>query len=76
MDDSKIDALILSTVNDRWSKVARVIGVIMVTEDVAVSKVDELGTVVQARIEALIQSGLLESQGNVQNWRHSEVRRV
>jgi len=39
-------------------------------------QVDELGLVVQARIEALIQSGLLESRGNVQNWRHSEVRRV
>ena len=43
MDDSKMDTLILSTVNDRWSKVARVIGVIMVTEDVAVSRLMSLG---------------------------------
>jgi hypothetical protein len=30
--------------------------------------------VLAARIEALCNEGRLESQGNLSNWRHSEVR--
>lgn len=76
MENSRIDALILSAVDGRWSKVARVISIITDEEGVEVSKIDEVGLVIQGRIEALIQTGILEGQGNIQKWRHSEVRRV
>lgn len=76
MENSRIDALILSAVDDKWSKVARIIGTVADAEKIEVSKIDEAGLVIQGRIEALIQTGILEGQGDIQKWRHGEVRRV
>ncbi|MBA5687723.1 DUF3658 domain-containing protein [Rugamonas apoptosis] len=76
MENSRIDTLILAAVDGNWSKVARVIGIIADVEKVDVSRIDEMGLVVQARLEVLIQTGILEVQGNIQKWRHSEVRRT
>ncbi|MFZ6647923.1 DUF3658 domain-containing protein [Undibacterium sp. TJN25] len=76
MDSEKIDALILSEVGAHWKKVARVIAVVLEAFNAEILKLDELGLVVQARIEALAESGLLVSQGNLENWLRSEIRRA
>jgi hypothetical protein len=70
--DRKLDQAILSVISVRWQKVAMIIaksferlkneGATVGFEDLA------------ARIEALVSVGHLESQGDLLEWRHSEVR--
>ncbi len=64
------DALILSTANERWQKVAKIIGQVS----------DRVGDgphfdAIAARIRALVDEGKLEAKGDVSRWRYSEVRR-
>jgi hypothetical protein len=66
--DGEIDALLLKTTAAQWSKVAFIIARTMFHHKVRDE--NRLGN----RIIALIESGQLESKGNVQNWRYSEVR--
>ena len=64
-------ALVENTVSS-WRKVARVVGATMVTVDDQFPGIS-LGFYVQ-RVEALVQSGQLQAQGNIQFMRLSEVR--
>jgi hypothetical protein len=67
-----IDRLILSFVETRWLKVARIVS------DVCMAPEKQGGTFnedeVGARVEALVAAGQLESQGDLKRWRYSEVR--
>ena len=72
MSDAKIDELVLSKAQCYWQKVAKII--FLVTKALGLEPTDEQGKVVQNRIEALVATGRLEAQGDVSNWRHSEVR--
>ena len=70
---SEIDLLLLSFCdNTYWRKVAMVIGKTQYTLEGRGIQIthEEIGT----RLEHLVGIGRLESQGNIQNWRHSEVR--
>jgi multidrug efflux pump subunit AcrA (membrane-fusion protein) len=68
-----IDAALLSQVSDDWRKVARVVGMAML------SMPDRLGEVPDIffakRVGRLVESGQLESQGDLRRMRFSEVRR-
>jgi hypothetical protein len=70
---SQIDELILSSTPTHWAKVAFVIGRVdqALREDLLESI--ELDAIAE-RIGALIREGRLASQGNVKNWRYSEIR--
>jgi len=68
-----IDRLILSFVELRWLKVARIIGDVSTALEKEGKSIDWLR--VGVRVEALVKAGLLESKGNVKRWRYSEVRR-
>jgi hypothetical protein len=64
-----LDALILSSVNGRWQKVAKIIRV--------VSERAADGTnfdAIAARIRALVDDGKLQAEGDLSRWRHSEIR--
>jgi hypothetical protein len=64
------DALILSSVNERWKKVAKIIAVVS----------DHAGDTanldaIAARICILVDEGKLEAKGDLSRWGYSEVRR-
>ena len=72
---AQIDEAILAATPTRWAKVAFVIAKVekMFRTDLGVDI--ELDPIAE-RIEALIREGRLAAQGNVKNWRYSEVRKV
>jgi uncharacterized protein DUF3658 len=72
---SEIDQLLLSFCADEWRKVARVIGKAMVTpEERGVQFDGTVGDQIYARTAVLVETGQLETVGNVKRWRYSEVR--
>lgn len=70
-----IDDAILSYTTERWLKVAMII--VKTVDDKTVkfaNEEDEL-VVVAEHIEHLVEDGKLLSQGDLKQWRHSEVRK-
>jgi len=78
MNDDAIDHAIfsvLSAAGGHWRKVAMVIGrVADGIGDDSPRGDDERYELVARRIETLVGDGHLEAQGNIKNWRFSEVR--
>jgi hypothetical protein len=73
--NSEIDQAILSVARPSWSKVALIIAR---TEEMIGDKLPESEVrlnMIAERIEALVSEGRLLAQGNVKNWRHSEIRK-
>ena len=68
-EDSSLDELILSNCKEHWQKVAMIIAR---TASASASESDCAR--VGGRIEQLVVEGRLEGQGNLKEWRHSEVR--
>jgi hypothetical protein len=68
----ELDNVILSMVSVRWRKVALVMA--LANDQIGETKLDVSFEDIAARIKALVQTGRLESQGNLDRWRHSEVR--
>jgi hypothetical protein len=72
--NSEIDAAILAVIQESWRKVAAIVS----------KAADKLGgtlpdgedgcVMVAKRIKRLVKEGRLEAQGNLNNWRGSEVR--
>ncbi|HSQ20126.1 MAG TPA: DUF3658 domain-containing protein [Blastocatellia bacterium] len=69
---AEIDGAILTAVRKHWRKVAMVNGDVLTQMREAGNEVD--AETIAARIEALIEEGKLQCQGNPKRWRHSEVR--
>ena len=70
--NSNIDDVILAVAREQWRKVAFVIAMIVDARNHQPVEGDY--DFVAARIVALVEEGRLESQGDLSNWRHSEVR--
>jgi hypothetical protein len=73
LPQEEIDRLILSIAHEEyWRKVAMIIGRVLSGRpeygDEAIAQR------VADRIVALVNAGRLEAQGNLNKWRHSEVR--
>jgi hypothetical protein len=68
LSDDDLDSLLLAAVTAKWQKVAMVISKAVG----AYETWDE--SRLTRRILALIEAGTLESAGDVNNWRFSEVR--
>jgi hypothetical protein len=72
MPTDDIDKLILSFSSQQWQKVARILAKTLrecEQRHISTSYED-----IAERIAALIGIRLLEAQGDITNWRHSEVR--
>lgn len=69
-----LDTLILSCAGARWQKVAMIIAKALREFERAGTSTSEDQYRVADRIEALVEAGKLEAEGNVSLWRHSEVR--
>jgi hypothetical protein len=65
------DSQLLAHVTNRWLKAARIIGGTMSAWDEIMQTGD---LILAARLRALAEAGVIESQGNLFNIRHSEVR--
>lgn len=75
VDYLKIDVGILSATRLFWRKVALVIAEVVRKMSSDLPDGDASWDLVSERIEILVQDGRLLAQGNVKNWRHSEVKR-
>ena len=65
---------LLSTVNGRWKKVAMVISRVADAMGNDLPEGDDGYQAVARRIETLVSEGRLVAQGDIKNWRFSEVR--
>jgi len=72
----RIDDAILAAVGEHWTKVSMVIAKVEKAMNGTLPSGDERLQVISDRIENLVASGSLASQGNVENWRFSEIRRT
>lgn len=72
-DLAKMDERLLSDCSDRWRKVAMVVGTTMMSD--GPSRFENVPDVFYSqRVKVLVENGLLESQGNLDFMRYSEVR--
>jgi hypothetical protein len=69
---SQFDELIFSLLTPKWQKMAMIIAKAQGVSENRHIKIDY--DALASRIEALCEEGRVESQGNLSNWRHSEVR--
>jgi hypothetical protein len=76
MTSEKLDELILSTASSHFQKVAMVIACVSRDERFSSSSADDELTVIADRIGCLVANGQLVAQGDISNWRHSEIRRA
>ncbi|WP_413665429.1 DUF3658 domain-containing protein [Microbulbifer sp. CNSA002] len=72
MDDLEIDKVILSQATKNWRKMAMIIGLTQNKTGLDDNNCD--AERIAKRIYYLVQSGQLESQGEITNWRFSEVK--
>lgn len=67
-----VDILLVGVCSQHWRKVAMVVGTLMDTYDAQFPHLPF--AYMQVRILALVERGVLESQGNIMRMRHSEIR--
>lgn len=75
MNHSQIDEAVLAVVEASWKKVAMIIAKTANELGGNLEEKDERYNMIASRIESLVLDGRLEAQGNIKNWRSSEVRR-
>ena len=76
MNKAKIQGAILCTVGPQWATVALVIGRVAHALGQDLPAQDEGYEEISKEIELLVQDRRLIAQGNIKNWRSSEVRRT
>jgi Protein of unknown function len=64
-----LDMLILSSASERWQKVARIVALVSDRASDE-TKLDAIAD----RIQALVDDGKLQAEGDLSRWRYSEVR--
>lgn len=69
---NEIDRLLLSCAADNWRKVAMLVGLAMSDDQLSEKGIPDI--FFSQRIRKLIEAGHLESDGNLQYMRYSEVR--
>jgi hypothetical protein len=72
LSHQNVDDLVLSFAKVQWRKVAMIISKVLDECGRLGINIDEHG--VAERVCALVDDGQLEAQGNLSQWRHSEVR--
>jgi hypothetical protein len=75
MNNSQIDEAVLAVTETSWKKVAMIISRTADMLGNNPGEEDERYNLIASRIEALVLAGRVEAQGNIKNWRFSEIRR-
>ena len=73
MSHDPVDQAILALCKPQFLKVARILGDVAKALKAPMSADSDLDFITD-RIKALVKAGQLESQGNLDRWRHSEIR--
>lgn len=71
----EIDEAILVNLGTAWTKVALVVVRVADESSVAFTEDEDDYEVVANHIERLVNEGRLVAQGNIKDWRHSEIRK-
>ena len=71
---SEIDNAILAVANERWQKVAMIIGRATKRLGGELPRSDVECDLIAQRIAAVVDDGRLVARGDISRWRHSEVR--
>lgn len=74
MKTTELDGLIMYFASSHWQKVAMIIGQVARDERFSCKTQNEDFNFVAAGISRLVANGELECQGNISQWRFSEVR--
>jgi hypothetical protein len=69
---TKLEATILGVLDSNWTKVARIAGVVLALG--VINEDNDFESTFNACLTELIVAGHLEADGNIANWRVSEVR--
>ncbi len=69
----EIDEAILSHVSTKWKKVALVVVKVADESDVSFSDDEDDFEIIAQHLELLVGEGRLLAQGNLKDWRNSEV---
>ncbi|MCU7844775.1 MAG: DUF3658 domain-containing protein [Candidatus Thiodiazotropha sp. (ex Monitilora ramsayi)] len=69
----QIDSVLLSNTREGWSKMAMIVAITMNEHQFQNSSVPDIYYAM--RIRKLVETGVLESQGFIENMRYCEVRR-
>jgi hypothetical protein len=76
VSDSDIDAAILAVAKTSWRKVALIFSQAAKHISADFDAREDAYRLVARRIHALVADGRLEAQGDLEKWRHSEIRLV
>jgi hypothetical protein len=71
---SKLDAALLAAINPRWTKVAMVLARAAKAPGLVFGESEDEYEVLAERLQQLADSGHVLAQGNLKEWRFSEVR--
>ncbi len=71
---NKIDKLLLKNITSQWQKVAKIVGIAMFSSPLKTKEIPDI--YYAQRIEEMAKKGIIESRGNLQSMRHSEVRKI
>jgi hypothetical protein len=74
MNTIDLDNLILSLAASRWQKVAMLIVKVTRADSFSALESDDEFEVVVSRIKQLVADGELAAEGDLSQWRNSEVR--
>jgi hypothetical protein len=76
MTPHQLDHAILASVGPEWTKVAMVIArAVEAASQSDAGAPDDLNVFAE-RVKSLVAGGKLEGQGDLRDWRHSEVRKL
>ena len=71
---SELDAALLASINPRWMKVAMVFGRAERAPGLTFDEEDDIFEALADRLLGLVASGQVLAQGDLKDWRFSEVR--
>lgn len=71
---SELDAALLTAINPRWTKVAMVFGRAERAPGLTFDEEEDVFEALAERLRELVASGQVLAQGDLKEWRFSEVR--
>jgi hypothetical protein len=75
ISNEQIDRMILAATETRWRKIAFVISKVEAKIGTEMTDSERILFLIAERIEYLVRAGELIAQGDVKNWRFSEIRK-
>jgi hypothetical protein len=71
----ELDAALLGSINASWTKVALVLARAAKTPGLVFSEEEDEYEILAKRLEQLVATGVIQSRGDISQWRFSEIRK-